>query len=556
MTIKYKEFNKHFIEDRHGKLYFYRDMYEGNHAKIFPRAQKLIDDGELIDNILNKQMDVPFVQTPYIVANVAKLIIEIPAILVARSIGKITTSQPKDPAQNTAVNTETFNEIEGPNQNNSNGLIENTQAELIEQIVKNSELDESHWSNIVQQQLDGGLVGVPVNSERGLRVEFKGREFYYPHEDKMGADICENIKDGDQHYLYVYRERLMLAGERPEKLDENEVPLDDFLAPANGLRCVHRLIPLTEAGAVEDVPLGEKETAEILNVAVEDLAKFYEGRKRMFIRYMVNEKTLMNPLGVSAIRNQDGKQDEINWTLTRNGAVFERNGKPRLAVNRELAAALQKEMVKLYGETARGKFDTRKLEVVSMDAQGKSIEVIQIDVTKIGDVQWVKDLLKLMLMETKTSEKAIDFYMSSDSSSAQSGIAKFYDLFVSLMKAEMIREDYVRFLKDLIKDALWLAALDDPNVNIEEPEIGYAEMLPIQRKEVTDENTTAYKEGVQSLETTIRRNNPQASEQWWEEEEARIEAEKATAASFAQQSGAATVQSFLANPNLPENEEE
>lgn len=554
MTINYKNFNDTFIENIHGRIYFYRDLYEGNHSELFPRAQKLIEKGELVDNIFSKQMEVPFVQTPYIVANVSKLIIDVPAMLVSRSIGKIDTGYGKDQDQIDRSNAETYNAIEGAADSGPiNSEILNLQQELIRQIVLNSKMEQEHWGNVVQHQLDGGLVGVPWDGDRGLRVEFKARDVYFPHDDDMGADLSYSREFNDLNYLHIYRERIMRKGEKAKPVQEQSmVQLEKpFVAPADGLRATHTLVLLGKGGVVEDEPLSPEETAELLNMRVDELDRFYPNRNRLFIRYWANEKTFMNPLGVSALKNQEGKQDEINWTLTRNAMVFERNGKPRLAINKELAAALQKQMVRLYGESAKGKFDNRQLEVVSMDDKGKSIEIIQIDVSKIGDVQWVKDLLKLMLMETKTSEKAIDFYMSNDGGAAQSGVAKFYDLFISLIKAEMIQTEYIAFLKGLIEDALWLANQDDPAVLIEQPEIKLGVMIPVERRELIDVNLALFKDKAQSLETTLREIHKTASEDWILEEMARLEAERTAASddSSTLTTGRATLESLLDNPN-------
>src|SRR5699024_11769690 len=89
------------------------------------------------------------------------------------------------------------------------------------------------------------------------------------------------------------------------------------------------------------------------------------------------------PLGTSCLKGQDGKQDEVNWTLTRNAITFERNGKPRLAVSKEVMQALMDKAQERYGD--ENKIDHRDLDVTEMDEHGNAIEVIQIDITKIGD---------------------------------------------------------------------------------------------------------------------------------------------------------------------------
>lgn len=502
----WEKFDKETIEKTHDKLFFYRDLYEGKHSEIFPRAKELIEKGEITDNIMYGAHYAQNVQTPYIVANISKLIPEIPAMLVSRSIGDIKSSLFTESTQNLDVDTDDATDdaadplIDSPD----NEEVANMQQKLIKQICDNSKLEFEHWGNIVQQQVDGGLVGVPWLDERGLRLEFKARDVYYPHEDGMGVDLAYEVEIDDKEYLHIYREEIVR--------DENDNSVI-------GLQTSHILYRLNDQRKTED--LSDEETKELLGL--KELVKVYEGRTQPFVIYWPNQKTFMHPLGTSSLKGQDGKQDEINWTLTRNAITFERNGKPRIAVSKDVMQALQDKAYERYGDEA--KIDHRDLEVTTFDEDGKALEVIQIDISKIGDVSWVKDLIKLMLMETQTSEKMIDFYMDSGGGAAQSGVAKFYDLFVSLLKAEQIRDEYIYFLKHLFESALWLAHYNDSSVVVEEPEITIKSMIPISRKELVEENNLAYKDGTQSLETTIRRNNPNASEVWIEEELERIEEE-------------------------------
>ncbi|MGD6993991.1 hypothetical protein [Sutcliffiella horikoshii] len=497
MTIKWTEWSKKTIEEVHGKVYFYRDLYEGKHINLFARAKKLVDSGEIVDNILEGRSGAKNVQTPYIVANISKLIPEIPAMLVSRSIGKINSSIVSTEEQNEAANEETDEIIEGTEDNTSNGKIENLQQELIKQIEKNSKLKLKHWSNIVQHQVDGGLVGVPWHDERGLRIDFKQRDIYYPHEDELGVDLAYERTIDEEDYLHVYRERI----------EDGDLKTNHFLFKLNGDKCTE---------------LEEDETKELLNI--DEVEMVFKGRSRPFVVYWPNEETFMNPLGVSCLKNQEGKQDEINWTLTRNGIVYERNGKPRIAVSKDIMSALKDAAFERYGDES--KVDHQDLEITTFDDKGKAMEVIQIDISKIGDLQWVKDLMKLMFIETKTSEKAVDFYLDSGGGAAQSGVAKFYDLFISIVKAEQLQEEYVYFLQQLFENCLWLANGEDPGVLIEEPEITLKSMIPISRKELIEENQLAFAGGSQSLETTVRRNNPHASEEWIQEEITRIEEER------------------------------
>jgi len=216
-------------------------------------------------------------------------------------------------------------------------------------------------------------------------------------------------------------------------------------------------------------------------------------------------------------------------------------------VTPEIMRALQEKAYERYGDES--KIDHRDLEITTLDEKGNAIEVIQIDVTKIGDVSWVKDLMKLMLMETKTSEKAVDFYLDNSGSRAQSGISKFYDLFTSLIKSEQIQQEYIYFIQELVESALWLANKQDNSIVVEEPEILLKSMIPISRKEMIEENTIAFEgangKSTQSLETTVRRNNPNASEEWIQEELERIEAEQSSDDSFSLMQGRQTLQGMM-----------
>jgi hypothetical protein len=519
MTIKWKEWNQKIVEDVHGHVYFYRDLYEGKHFQLFQRAKQLIEKGEIIDNIVEGRHKAKNVQTPYIIANISKLIPEVPAMFVARSIGKINSSINSTEEQNEEANEDTEDIIEG-GQGAANVEIDNLQQELIDQIEKNSRLKFKHWSNIVQHQVDGGLVGVPWLDERGLRIDFKQRDVYFPHEDDLGVDLAYERTFNDDDYLHVYRERV----------------------EAGNLKANHFLYKL-ESDKLTGVE--ENETKEFLGI--DELEIIYKGRSRPFVVYWPNEETFMNPLGVSCLKGQDSKQDEINWTLTRNAIVYERNGKPRIAVSKEIMDALRDAAQERYGDES--KIDHRDLEITTFDENGKAMEVIQIDITKIGDLQWVKDLMKMMFIETKTSEKAVDFYLDEGGSAAQSGVAKFYDLFISIIKAEQIQGEYIYFLQQLFENCLWLANQDDHAVIIEEPEINLKSMIPISRKELIEENILAHGGPAQSLETTVRRNNPHASEEWIQEELARVEEEQQSDDSSSLAFGRKTLQNFMDNRN-------
>lgn len=469
--IEWTEWSKNTITDTHGNLYFYRDLYEGKHAHIFSRAKRLIEQGEIVDVITEGTQVAKNVQTPYIMANISKLIPEIPAMLVSRSIGEVRGSD----------------EVKA----------------FIDEIEAASNLRMEHWSNIVQQQLDGGLVGVPVMDENGLRIDFKQRDVYFPHEDGKGVDLAYerylNADDPEQSYLHVYRERV----------------------EQGNLLTQHMLFTVKEtSGELEQVE--EDEARELLGM--DTLTRIFTGRNKPFIEYWANEKTFMNPLGRSCLVNQEGKQDEINWRLTSMALVFERNGKPRIAVSKEIFQALQDAAMQRYGTASR--IDHRDLEITTFDENGRALEVIQIDITKIGNVEWVKDLMKTMLMETSTSEKAVDFYLGDSGQTAESGVAKFYDLFTSIMKAEKIQSEYIYFLQNLFENALWLAREEGYISEIERPDISVRDMIPIAKQELSREVTDSFAKGTQSLDTTVRALHPTASDEWIEEELERLKEEE------------------------------
>lgn len=524
MTIVWKEWNDKLIKDIHGNVFFHRKLYEGDHHELFPRAVELIEKGEIVGNISDMLNGEPLkgnVRTPYIIANVSKLIPEIPAMLISRSMGKIKSSIVSSDDQNESVNEETDELVdEGHGAINEN--FDNVQDEIIKQITKNSNMNFEHYANILQHQIDGGIVGVPRMDENGVKIEFKKRDLYFPHEDGLGCDLAYQRMLAGDSYLHVYRERVN----------------------AGSLETTHFLYTL-KGGQLNPVEDG---AAKAL-LEMDSLSNIYKKRSRPFVMYWANEKTFSNPLGKSSLQGQHSKQDEINWVLTNVGITFTRNSKPRIQISKEIFETLIDKAEERYGEGG-GPIDHRDLEITTFDDNGRAMEVLQIDTTKIGDITWVKDLMKLMFVETKTSEKAVDFYMESGASGAQSGIAKFYDLFISIVKAEQLQNEYIYFLQQLYEGCLWMVNDKDSKVIIEEPEITLNSMIPISRKELMEENNAAFTALTQSLETTVRRNNPHASEEWIEEEIVRLEEAKLSSNSISVEYGRQTLE------NMTDNQEE
>lgn len=499
----WNKFNEDIEKRVHDDIHFYRALYHGEHSELFQRAIDLKKNGEIIDQAAGGPVHAKNVQIPYIMANLSKIIAEIPATFVARSIGEVKTAY--KPEVQGETSTEAADMIDGPEEGvATNTDVLNRQQELLDQITSNSNLTvDEHWTNIVHHQVDGGLVGVPFMDDDGIRIEFKGREMYYPHDNSKGGDLIYRFtytdeQDNETDYIHIYTEYV-----------EN-----------GDLYYTHQLKELSTDGTAELVEDTEV-IQRVLGMSV--LSGSFKGRSKPFIEYWANERTFKYPLGVSCLKGQGGKQDEINWTLTRNAITFERNGKPRIIVTKDVMSRLQEIAVDQYGDDS--KIDSRNLEVTTFDDQGKGMEVVQLDISKIGTFENVKNYMKLMLMETQTSEKAVDFYLGEGGSAAAiSGVAKYYDLIVSLLKAERVQEGYVSFLKRLYESALWHANNADPamGIQIEQPEIDLKDMVPISRKEVVDENIMAYEKGAQSLETTIRKIHAGASEEWIEAEVERV----------------------------------
>lgn len=489
MTIKWTKWNDKSIRSKHGDIERYRKLYEGKHSELFERAQRLIKQGEITDQITEGRVQAQQVRSPYIMANVCKMIVDIPATFVSRAIGQVTT-------------TKTLDDFDMDVTGEDDGFLDplERQKNILTSISKHSRLAFEHKTNIIHHQMDGGIVGVPYDGEHGIRMEFKARDVYFPHDDDMGVDLAQKMDVLDDEgeveatYLHVYRERV---GE-------------------TGLYTKHMLFERDEQGNLTEVE-DEQDVKDILGI--DEVERTFEGRDRPFVVYWANNKTFMNPLGRSEIENMEGKQDEVNWRLTMNSIVYERNGKPRIAVSKEIFSALQDKAFERHGDES--KIDHRDLEITTFDANGKSMEVIQIDVDKIGDIQWVKDVMKIMLMETQTSEKAVDFFSSG--TGAQSGVAKFYDLFMSIMKSEQVANEYVMFLQQLYENCLWIANQDDARIVIEEPKIQIRSMMPIARKELIEQESSAYKNGTQSLRTSVENQNPTASDEWITDEVEQIE---------------------------------
>lgn len=566
-NFEWQVFGRETIVDIHGDMYYYRDLYEGNHHDLFPRAKNLIKRGEIIDVYADKDGNpsAKNIRTPYIMLNVAKMIVDVPAMFVSRSIGQIKTNHSAtsigqqemnndnnntDDAQEQEINSATNNTEDNTNaqnitQNNAdntiyekadtddfNAQVQDPQQAAIDQILRNSRLN--HYMNITQLQVDGGIIGVPSMRNNQISLQIKERNMYYPHDDELGADLVYEIPQTKEEqankisYVHVYTERQ--NGQSVTTLDRL------FLRDKN-----NELQLVTDAQVIEDkLRLGETFVNGVLQ-------KTFAGRQRLFITYLPNNPTFMNELGNSTLKGLESKQEEVNWTLTRAAQTFERNGKPRISIPKGTMTTLKQLAEDKYGD--ENQIDHELLEVTEIDEiTGKSMEIHQIDTSKIGDMTYVKEIVRAMLAETQTSENAMEL-VKRDTASAQSGTAKFYDLIVSIIKSERIRNEYVEFLKDIIESALWFANKKDGTVIIERPNIMLKDMLPQPKQELSVDNIAKFNAGVQSLEETVRANNPDKSEEWVREEIQRIEDEKANTDSMSILNGGMNMQQFMNNRN-------
>ncbi|TXD08222.1 hypothetical protein FAF33_006995 [Staphylococcus haemolyticus] len=560
----WQTFGKDVIVDIHGDMYYYRNLYEGNHHEIFPRAINLINRGEIVDVYADDKINSPKnVRTPYIMLNVSKIIVDVPSMFVSRSIGQVKTNHTvnsigqeemkgtennTDNAQANENNFETNNtddetNVENSTQNNGesdlfettdtndfNAVAQDPQQATIDQIIQNSKLN--HYMNITQLQVDGGIVAVPSMRNDQISIDIKERNVYYPHDDDMGVDLVYELPQTVEEeinkisYVHVYTERQ----------NGQSVTTYHRLYSRNKNNEMELVI---EPAIIEDkLRLGERFNNGVLE-------KTFAGRQRLFVCYLPNNPTFMNELGNSTLKGLDGKQEEVNWTLTRTAQTFERNGKPRISIPKGTMNTLKQIASDAYGD--ENKINHELLEVTEIDeVTGKSMEIHQIDTTKIGDMTYVKEIVRAMLAETQTSENAVEL-VKRDTANSQSGTAKFYDLIVSIIKSERIRNEYVEFLKDIIESALWFANKKDSSVIIERPNIMLKDMLPQPKQELSTDNIAKYNAKVQSLEETVRANNPDKSEEWVQEEIQRIEDEKSRTDSFSLTNGAMNLQQFMNN---------
>lgn len=524
-----KQFTQEDIVNTHGDMFKYRDLYDGFHSKLFDRAKAQIESGEIIDRIEYGDVKAQNVQTPYIVVNISRMIVDIPTLFITRSLGKMQTNYPINEMEREDDFETDEEHIEGTSNNVFEDNLFDLQQETLDQIETNSNFSKWHGMNIKQWQIDGGIVAVPEFINGQIKLTFKERNVYYELDDGKTYQLRYIVERGEEKFIHVHEE----------------------IEGADELIGSHTVYKTNEDGELSEVE-DEELIFEITKLEREERNYILKGRKRTLFVYLPYNPTFMNEYGRSVLMGQEGKQDEVNWTVTRSAQVFERNGKPRISVSKEVMDRLMQVSMDKYG--VDNKFDHRDLEVTTIDEDGRSLEIHQIDIAKIGDITYVKDIIKMMLMETQTSEKAIDFF-TGEGGRAQSGTAKFYDLFLSIMKSEQMRKQYVEFIQQGVENCMWLLNQDNKDIIVEKPIIVQEDMMPVTSKETSTLNNQSYSAGTQSLEQTVRNNNPDKSEEWILDEVEKIEGERTSQDSFTLGRGNMTATNFNDNIDPDETEE-
>lgn len=271
-----KSFTQDEITETHGDMFLYRDLYDGRHSKLFDRAKALIEQGEIIDRIEYGDVKAQNVQTPYIVVNISKMIVDIPTLFITRSMGKLQTNYPINEIEDDDdFNTED-NHIEGTLDDSLNGELFDLQQETLDQIEVNSNFNKHHGMNIKQWQIDGGIVAVPEVINGQVKLSFKERNVYYELEDGKTYQLRYIVERGDDKYVHVHEE---IEGE-----DE-----------LTGSHTVYHMYDNGDLQIVED----EEIIFDITKLERDQRNYVLKGRKRTLFVYLPYSPTFMNRYGRS-----------------------------------------------------------------------------------------------------------------------------------------------------------------------------------------------------------------------------------------------------------------
>jgi hypothetical protein len=461
------------------QMQYYRDLYDGNHENIFPRAQELAKESQQITKpkmsrarkryykgyaSQNKAVS----QYHYVIVNFAPVIAELPADLINRSLGNI------------SADTETEKDL----------------LTFVTDVAKRSNIQKSIWAAVVQHQVDGGVAYRIRRDENGAWFEWKPADLYFEHEDGLGADIAWTETREKKDYLRVERQRI----------ENDGLHVMQLVFSFDG-ETVNEQLDTTEYAAEYNLSIPED---EILNV------------QELLCGYLPNDETLLNRRGRSGLRNIDVIQEEINWTITRDSIVFEKHGKPKLAIPKALWDSVAKTNQTYYGERFVRNAD---LEVVSYNENNGAIPMyITWDAKTDRSFEHVKRLIEYMMAVSKTSPQAVGI----KDAKGDSGIALLYLWIQSVIKAESIKDKFDATIKDAFRKCMLLEnTLGGTSLPVADPVIEWGDMLPKAESDRDKEESDKFEKGVQSLETTVRNLHPDWSEKAIQEEVNKILEEQA-----------------------------
>jgi hypothetical protein len=461
------------------QMQYYRDLYDGDHENIFPRAQELAKESQQITKPKISRVRKRYykgyasqnkglAQYHYVIVNFAPVIAELPADLINKAIGNI------------SADTE-----------NEKALLEFTTY-----VSKRSKIQKNIWAAIVQHQVDGGVAYRIRRDENGAWFEWKPADLFFEHEDGLGADIAWTELRGDDKYLRVERQRL----------EENQLHISQLVFSFEE-ETVNQELNTQEYAALYDLVIPEDQALQA---------------DELLCGYLANDETLLHQRGRSGLRNIDVIQEEINWTITRDSIVFEKHGKPKLAIPKALWDSVAKQNQTYYGERFVRNAD---LEVVSYNENNGAVpQYITWDAKTERSFQHVTRLIEYMMAISKTSPQAAGI----KEAKGDSGIALLYLWIQSVIKAESIKDKFDATIKDAIrKCAILENALGGAALPVTDPVIEWGDMLPKAESDRDKEESDKYEKGVQSLETTVRNIHPDWSEKAIQDEVNKILEEQA-----------------------------
>ncbi|MFF2909998.1 hypothetical protein [Paenibacillus sp. NPDC057934] len=462
-------------------MLYYRLLYSGDHDLIFPRARSIQTTERVIRRSRpglhrrGRSADIKVTsEHQYIVVNFASLVAEVPADLINRALGNVSADVEAGP-----------------------------ELEFVSGVVTASKPNDKIWAAVTQHQVDG-LIAYRIRRSANGKVWFEWLlgDRYFPHEDGNGADLAwvEEWDDGKGGKLKFLRvERQLLS--------------DEGLA-------IQQMVFKMDGDAVSD-QMDTQQYAASYEIEIPD-DETLKDVTELLCGFVVNDETLLHPRGRSALRNIDTIQEEINWTITRDSIVFDKHGKPKLAIPRALWDTVANQNQRDYGARfVRG----ADLEVVSFDEKTGAVpQYIVWDAKTEQSFEHVNRLIRYMLAVSKTSIQAAGM----ENAKGDTGIALLYLWIQSVIKADAIKGKFDVAVKDAIRKCMVLEnALGSADLKPVNPVIEWGDMLPKAESEKDSEESKKYTDGVQSLETTVRKLHPDWSEKAIEAEIQKIQDEKA-----------------------------